>query len=85
MASVKGRGFPGDSAVRNSPAVREPQEIGVPSLSQEDPPEEGMATYSSILAWRTPWTEEAGGVTKSQTPLSDFTFTFTLPFSQMEL
>ena len=33
----------------------------VPSLGQEDPLEEGMATYSSILAWRGPWTEELGG------------------------
>ena len=33
-----------------------------PSLGQEDPLEEGMATHSSILAWRIPWTEEAGGL-----------------------
>ena len=32
------------------------------SLGQEDPLEEGMATYSSILAWRIPWTEEPGGL-----------------------
>ena len=32
------------------------------SLGWEDPLEEGMATHSSILAWRTPWTEEAGGL-----------------------
>ena len=32
----------------------------VRSLSQEDPLEEGMATHSSILAWRIPWTEEPG-------------------------
>ena len=32
----------------------------VPSLDWEDSLEEGMATYSSILAWRTPWTEEPG-------------------------
>ena len=32
-------------------------------LGWEDPPEEGMATHSSILAWRTPWTEEPGGAT----------------------
>ena len=32
----------------------------VPSLGQEDPLEEGMATHSSILAWRAPWTEEPG-------------------------
>ena len=31
------------------------------SLGQEDPLEEGMATHSSILAWRIPWTEEPGG------------------------
>ena len=33
---------------------------GVRSLGQEDPLEEGMATHSSILAWRIPWTEEPG-------------------------
>ena len=36
-----------------------------------------MATHSSILAWKIPWTEEPG-VEKSQTRLSDFTFTFTV-------
>ena len=34
----------------------------VPSLGQEDPLEEGMATHSSGLAWRIPWTEEPGGL-----------------------
>ena len=34
----------------------------VRSLGQEDPLEEGMATHSSILAWRIPWTEEPGGL-----------------------
>ena len=38
------------------------QEKLVRSLGQEDPLEEGMATYSSVLAWRTPWTEEPGGL-----------------------
>ena len=33
-----------------------------PSLDQEDPLEEGMATYSSILAWRISWTKEPGGL-----------------------
>ena len=33
-----------------------------PSLGWEDPLEEGMAMYSSILAWRIPWTEEPGGL-----------------------
>ena len=43
-------------------------------LGQEDPLEEGVATHSSILAWRIPWTEESGAtihrVTESQTRLS---------------
>ena len=38
------------------------QETQVRSLSWEDPLEEGMATHSSILAWRIPWTEEPGGL-----------------------
>ena len=45
--------------VKNLPAMQEAQ---VRSLGQEDPLEKGMATYSSILAWRTPWTEEPGGL-----------------------
>ena len=45
--------------VKNLPAVRE---IRIPSLAQEDPLERGMATLSSILAWRIPWTEEPGGL-----------------------
>ena len=43
--------------VKNLPAVQETQ---VRSLGWEDPLEKGMATYSSILAWRIPWTEEPG-------------------------
>ena len=38
------------------------QETWVWSLGQEDPLEKGMATHSSILAWRIPWTEEPGGL-----------------------
>ena len=38
------------------------QVASVRSLGWEDPLEEGMAPYSSILAWRTPWMEEAGGL-----------------------
>ena len=37
------------------------EETWVQSLGREDPLEEGMATHSSILAWRIPWTEEPGG------------------------
>ena len=46
------------------------QETRVQSLGREDALEKGMATHSSILAWRIPWTEEPG-VTKSWTQLSD--------------
>ena len=44
--------------VKNLPAMRE---TWVQSLGREDPLEEGMATHSSILAWRTPWTESLAG------------------------
>ena len=42
--------------------MQEPQETRVWSLGQENPLEEDMTTYSSILAWRIPWTEESGGL-----------------------
>ena len=45
--------------VKNLPAI---WETWVQSLSQEDPPEKGMAAHSSLLAWRIPRTEEAGGL-----------------------
>ena len=48
--------------VKNPPAMQEMQEIQVQSLGQEDPLEKGMATHSSILACRIPWTEEPGGL-----------------------
>ena len=51
-------GFPGGSVVKNLPAM---QETYIRSLGQEDPLEEGMATHSSILAWRIPWIENLAG------------------------
>ena len=45
--------------VKNLPAM---QETRVPTLGQKDPLEKEMATHFSILAWRTPWTEETGGL-----------------------
>ena len=45
--------------VKNPPAM---QEIGVRSLGWEDPLEKGMATHSSILGWRIPWTAKPGGL-----------------------
>ena len=46
--------------VKNTPVVQGTQETWIRSLSREDPLEEEMATHSSILAWRIPWTEELG-------------------------
>ena len=48
--------------VKNLPAI---QETWVRSLGQKDPLEKGMATHSSILAWRIPWTEKPGRVAES--------------------
>ena len=68
--------------VENLPAM---QETWVQSLGQEEPLEEEMATHSSILAWRIPWTEEPGGLQSmglqslsihTQEPLSCFGFFF---------
>ena len=53
---------PGDSVVKNPPAMQEPQLTWVQSLGQEDPLEKVMATHSSILAWEIPGTEEPGGL-----------------------
>ena len=55
------RGFPGGSDGKESPALQETQ---IQSLGGEDPLERGMATHSSILAWRIPRTEEPGGLPK---------------------
>ena len=52
-------GFPGGSALKNPPAMQETQ---IQSLGQEGPLEEGLATHSSIPAWRIAWTEESGGL-----------------------
>ena len=61
--------------VKNPPANAgdETEETQVRSLGGEDPLEEGMATHSSALAWRIPWTEEPGGLqsTGSQTVVHD--------------
>ena len=53
------RGFPGGSVVKNPPAMQETQ---VQFLHLEDSLEGEMATHSSILAWRIPWTEEPSGL-----------------------
>ena len=63
--SLSFKGFPSDSVVKkkkNLPAMQEPQETQVQFLDWEDPLEKDMATHSSILAWRIPWTEQPGGL-----------------------
>ena len=60
MESVLRLGVTSDSAVKNPLEMQETQETCVQSLGQEDPLEEGMATHSSTLAWRIPWTGEPG-------------------------
>ena len=62
------------SVVKNPPAMQEPQETQVQSLSWEDPRKEGRATHSSILAWRIPidrraWKATVYSVIRSQTRL----------------
>ena len=56
--------------VKNLSAV---QETEAPSLGREDPLEKGMATHSSILAWRIPWTDEPGGLQSMGLQESDVT------------
>ena len=58
--------------VEHLPTVWETQ---VRSLGWEDPLEKAMATHSSTLAWKIPWMDEPGGVTKSRTRLRDFALT----------
>ena len=61
--------------VKDLPPMRETR---LQSLGKEDPLEKGMAAHSSVIAWRTPWTEEPGGwatvhgVTEGRTRLSDW-------------
>ena len=62
--------FPGNSVVKNLPIMKETQ---VQSLGREDPLEKEMATHSSILAWKIPWTEEPGGLQPMGYKESDMT------------
>ena len=57
LPSFSGMICPGGSVVKNLPAMQDTQ---FPSLDQEGSLEKGMATHSSILAWRIPWTEKPG-------------------------
>ena len=61
-------GFPGDTSGKESTfQCRRHKRCGL-NLSQEDALEESMATHSSILAWRIPWTKEAGGLQNIASP-----------------
>ena len=55
-------GFPSDSPVKNLPVIQDMLEMWVQSLGQEDPMEKEMATHSSILPWKIPWTKEPGSL-----------------------
>ena len=75
-------GLPGGLAVKNPPAMQEPHEMWVQSLCGEVLLEEGMATHSSILARRNPWTEEPVGYSpwsheeSDMTQVTEYTCTF---------
>ena len=59
LGNGSAQGFPSASVVKNLPEVQETQ---VWSRGWKDPPEEGMAAHCRLLAWRSPWTEEPGGL-----------------------
>ena len=70
-------------SLKNPPAI---QETWVQSLGQEDPLEEGMATTSSLLAWRIPSTEEPGKLQSMGVAELDTTeqLTLTQPFQKLK-
>ena len=53
---------PGGTVIKNPPAMQEMLETWVQFLDEEDPLEKEMATYSSILTWKIPWSEDPGGL-----------------------
>ena len=67
--------FDGLELLKSPPAL---QETRVRSLGQEGPLQKGMATHSSILAWKIPWTEEPGGLQSMGRIESDRTERLTL-------
>ena len=60
--STYGTFFPGGTAIKICLPMRETQETRVWSLAREDPLEKKIATCSSALSWKIPWTEESGGL-----------------------
>ena len=68
------RAFPGGASVKRILlSTQETQKTQVRSLGLEDPLEKEMATHSSILSWRIPWTEEPGGLQSMGLKESDMT------------
>ena len=59
---IRKRGSQVTLVIKNTPAKARVKETQVHSLGQEDPLEEEMAIHSSILVWKTAWTEEPGGL-----------------------
>ena len=59
-------GFLGGSVVKNPFAMQQPQKTWVHSLGWEDPLEKEMATYTSILVWKIPQTEEPSGLQSTE-------------------
>ena len=57
-----GLSISGSLTVKNLPEIQETLEMQLQSMCLEDPLEEGMATYSSIVAWKISWTEEPDGL-----------------------
>ena len=81
--SLNKMGFLVACMVKNLPALQETQ---VRSLGREDPLEKGMATHSSVLAWRNSWPEEPGGLQsmesqRTQKRLSDFSLIWNTLFN----
>ena len=68
--------------VKNLPAI---WETWTQSLGQEDPLEKGMATHSSILAWRSPWTEEPGGLSSMESQEEDMTEWLIFSFQELSV
>ena len=60
---IMASGFPGGSAIKNQPySAKDARDPCVRSLGWEDPFEEEMRACSTIIAWKTPWTDELGGL-----------------------
>ena len=76
------QGFPVAQMVKNLPAMQKTQ---IQSLGREDPLEKKMATHSSSLAWRIPWTEEPGGLQSMELQKVDMTERLTQTDSVLQL